>query len=558
MCSAVLVKRLVLGLLLLLLASFVASEVFAWQHGWHKNLGRPLTSLQRVPLYSPDSIWLWAYQWGYATPRHFQGAAIAALVTLGLVAYPFRKKTEASDVARWANSDEVREGGLYAPHGTVLGKYKGRILRHGGTTHTLVVAPTDAGKTTSTAVPTVLDTEPGPEEDTLILHDPKNELYDLTAGYRATFTTVIHLDPTSPISDRYNPLAAVRWGTEHEIRDMSMIATIMANPDSDPQDDTGQHFGELVTDLNIGVGLHGLYTGQAKTMRELDDFYMSEDNLMHLFRQMAKTHHTSAGCHPAVRRAMRIMSRLKGDELSGVLSTASRALRMYLDPLVARMTSASDFTLMDVRERSKPMTLYLTVPYSEQERLRPLSRLILRQILGYCTQRLDGWQHPVRAIIDEVQALRRFMAISEALNYARGYGFTFVLITPSLHELDRQYGPNNNFLESCQVRVAYAPNDFRIADRFSHQTGQTEAEKTRQTFAQDVRTMVGRRSTSTETVEKPLLSPTGLMYGLKREQVLLLVGNMFPLIVTKARYWKHRLWRTRSQILAPGKDRHAA
>jgi type IV secretion system protein VirD4 len=245
------------------------------------------------------------------------------------------------------------------------------------------------------------------------------------------------------------------------------------------------------------------------------------------------------------------VGRLADRELSGVLSTASRGLRLYLDPLVARMTNTSSFTWQDLRERTRPMTLYLSVPYSDQQRLRPLSRLLIRQLLGYTTQHLPGWRHRLLGVIDEVQALNRLQALSEALNYAAGYGVTLCLITPSLHELDRLYGQNNNFLEGCHVRVAYAPNDFTIAQRFSRQTGEMEAQKVRQSWSQDVGSLLGRKTTSAEVERKPLLSPTGLMQ-LHKEQVLLLVGNMPPAMLTKARYWKHRLWRRRSQIKAPG------
>jgi type IV secretion system protein VirD4 len=243
--------------------------------------------------------------------------------------------------------------------------------------------------------------------------------------------------------------------------------------------------------------------------------------------------------------------------LSGVLSTASRGLRLYLDPLVARMTSRSDYTLEDLRSRTRPMTLYLTVPYSDQKRLRPLSRLLMRQILGYTTQQLHGWRHRLLGVIDECQALNRLQALSEALNYAAGYGVNLCLITPSLHELDRLYGPNNNFLEGCHIRVAYAPNDFTIAQRFSRQTGETETEKRRQSWSQDVGSLLGgRRTTSTEIERRPLLSPTALML-LDKEQVLLLVGNMAPALLKKARYWKRGRGRL-AQLRMRWRGTHAA
>ena len=79
------------------------------------------------------------------------------------------------------------------------------------------------------------------------------------------------------------------------------------------------------------------------------------------------------------------------------------------------------------------MTVYLTVPYADQERLRPYSRLVIRQLLGYSTQRREGWRHRLLMLLDEVQALNKMAAVSEALNYAAGYGVHFCLVTLLLH-----------------------------------------------------------------------------------------------------------------------------
>src|SRR5262249_43672113 len=141
--------------------------------------------------------------------------ALAGLLSLAAVSWPLRRKAvPTGDVARWATTEDLQVAGLYASHGAVLGKKGGAIVRHDGPEHMLVIAPTRSGKTTSTALPTLLEWQ-----GSLLAHDPKNELYALTAGYRSTFSKVIHLDPTASTSDCFNPLAEVRIGTDDEIRD---------------------------------------------------------------------------------------------------------------------------------------------------------------------------------------------------------------------------------------------------------------------------------------------------------------------------------------------------
>jgi type IV secretion system protein VirD4 len=218
---------------------------------------------------------------------------------------------------------------------------------------------------------------------------------------------------------------------------------------------------------------------------------------------------------------------------------------MTLDPLVARMTSRSDFTLRDLRERAKPMSLYLTVPYSDQERLRPLTRLIVRQILDFCTQHIGGWRWRLLGLLDEVQTFNRLPQIPTALNFVRGYGVQLCLITPSMNELDRVYGIHNTFLESSHIRLMFAPNDPNIAETFSRMAGTVEVTKVRRSTGRGW----GTGSTSTSTEPERLLSPTGVTF-LPENKGLLFVGNgHYPALITKAPFYKN--WRLKQRSAMP-------
>jgi type IV secretion system protein VirD4 len=68
------------------------------------------------------------------------------------------------------------------------------------------------------------------------------------------------------------------------------------------------------------------------------------------------------------------------NELSGVVSTAKAALTLYEDPLVAANTVRSDFRITDLMNGKNPVSLYIVVPPSDLDRMRPLVRLILNQM----------------------------------------------------------------------------------------------------------------------------------------------------------------------------------
>ena len=289
--------------------------------------------------------------------------------------------------------------------------------------------------------------------DSVVVHDPKGELYPLTAGWRQTFSRVLHFCPTSPTSQCYNPLDAIRRDSDHAMRDAQLLAQILVNPDgTEPSGGAAAHFRMLASELLTGLILYGVETGHATTLGAVN-------RLFTMGKPWADLVHDLQQCpHPGVQRAAHVAGDIVDRELSGLLSTARTALQLWTDPLIERATSQSDFRLADLRDRLRPLSLYLSVPFSDQERLRPLSRLLVRQVLDASTQALTGWQQRLLVLVDEVAALRHMPVLAEGLDYLAGYGVKLALISPSLTPLAHFYGTRNNFWEGSRVRLVFAPN----------------------------------------------------------------------------------------------------
>jgi type IV secretory pathway TraG/TraD family ATPase VirD4 len=138
--------------------------------GYQPQLGQPIDVWAGVPVYPPPAFFLWWYWYDACAPRVFyEGAGIAAAggfaaigIAIGMSVWRAR---EARDVttygsARWATEREVRDAGLLAPDGVVLGWFAQRYLRHDAPEHVLCFAPTRSGKGVGLVVPTLL-TWPG-------------------------------------------------------------------------------------------------------------------------------------------------------------------------------------------------------------------------------------------------------------------------------------------------------------------------------------------------------------------------------------------------------------
>lgn len=534
----------------------LATQLYAFQAHYSQGLGPPIAAAGLVKLYAPWQGLGWAWQWLHAAPETFLGAgAVWGALTVGAIVTAAKGPPPAPGGAEWATRRQVRQAGLFRPSGVVLGRWGRRIVRHLVPSHVLAVASTQSGKTTSLVADTILDDT----QHSMLILDPKDEgaqlpggeLYQMTAGYRATMSKVIRFQPLSAISHQYNPLQSVRLGTPYEIRDLQIVADMLTDPDggdASQQSESSRHFMGMAADVHTGVLAHGLYTRTATSLGDFYRLWCGPLSLADLVATMATTRHENGQCHPSVLQAVRLIKETADRELSSLLNTARRALRLWADPLVCRATARSDFTLKDLREGVRPLSLYCSFPFSDIERLRPLSRLLIRQCLEYAASRKTGWRWPLMAMLDEFQSLRRLPILRHGLNYFLGMGVTMCLITPSLNEVTEIWGPHHPFLEGCATKVVFGVRDAKVAARFSETMGMTQTEHTRESTSDGPTRFTPRHTTSTETRDEPLISSTAVL-GLKPDEVLAKVGPL-TLRLGKAWYRHNRLWKRRS-LLAP-------
>ena len=102
-----------------------------------------------------------------------------------------------------------------------------------------------------------------------VIHDIKGENWQLTAGWRSTFSHCLLFDPTNAASAKYNPLLEVRKG-ECEVRDVQNIADILVDPDGVLE--RRNHWEKTAHSLLVGTILHILYAEKEKTLARVASF----------------------------------------------------------------------------------------------------------------------------------------------------------------------------------------------------------------------------------------------------------------------------------------------
>ena len=502
-----------------------------------------------MPIYPPPAFfWWWYFYDTYARTVFWEGGAIAAsggFISIAVaITMTVLRAREAADVdtygsARWAARAEVEAAGLLGSDGVVLGKLVQTYLRHDGPEHVLCFAPTRSGKGVGLVIPTLLSWQ-----HSAVIHDIKGENWELTSGWRSSFSRTVRFDPTHPNTLRYNPLLEVRKG-EHEVADVQNIADILVDPEGGLE--RKSHWDKTANALLVGAILHVLYAEENKSLAGVARFLSHPSRSFYAtLERMLCTNHLGTGLtpktHKIVAESARELLNKSENERSGVLSTALSFLSLYRDPIVARATSVSDFCIQDLISGDAALSLYLVVPPSDISRTRPLVRLMLNQISRRLTEersKREG-RRQVLLMLDEFPALGRFQYFEDSLGYMAGFGVRAFLIAQSLNQITKTYGPDTSILDHCHVRVAFATNDERTAKRISDALGTTTELRAMKNYAGHrlapwlSHVMVSRQETA-----RQLMTPGEVMQLPADEEIVMVAGTP-PIRGKKLKYYEDR------------------
>jgi type IV secretion system protein VirD4 len=550
--TKLLIGQMLFVFLIMILGVWGATQWAAAMLGYQPELGTPWVQFGYFIIYRPWDLFGWWYHFDAYAPQVFDKAGVLAGASgfFGCSAAIFgslwraRQSNNVTNYgsARWAKPGEVKAAGLHGNSGVFLRQLQGEYLRHDGPEHIMAFARTRSGKGVGLVVPTLLSWT-----GSAIIHDIKGENWQLTAGWRATFSHCLLFNPTDPNSARYNPLLEVRCG-ENEVRDVQNIADILV--DSEGALEQRSHWDKTSHSLLVGAILHVLYAEEEKTLARVATFLSDpQRSFVATLKRMMATDHLGTKdkpqVHPVIASAAREVLNKSENERSGVLSTAMSFLGLYRDPVVAQVTSSSDWRIADLVDAVQPVSLYLVIPPSDISRTKPLVRLFLNQIGRRLTESLDGEvnsprKHQLLMMLDEFPALGRLDFFETALAFMASYGIRAFLIAQGLNQISKAYGENNAILDNCYVRVAFATNDERTAKRISDALGTATEQRAMRNYAgYRLSPWLGHVMVSRQETARQLLTPGEVMQLSPNEEIVMLSG-VAPIKAKKLRYYEDR------------------
>ena len=418
---------------------------------------------------------------------------------------------------RWARRDQLRPL-------LVDGPERGRLLlgclgkRHVAAeprASVLVVAPTQAGKTTRVVVPNVLAWR-GP----LVVTSVKADILAATINRRTDRGHVQLFDPTAATgypAARWSPLLACGTYDAAE-RTASWLVQAAGDPDNPHARYWEQLGARLLGPMLFAAA--GTNLSMSDVARWVDR--RAEDEVTEILDALADSDALDAWSATTARE-----ERAK----DSVYGTAEVLLRAFTSPSVREATTVeSDSDRIDVdRLLDGDNTLYLVAPEHEQHRLRPLFEALVQAVVRAAQDRYARTGEPLDPslllMLDEAANIAPLRNLDTLAATGAGQGIQLCTVWQDLAQLDAIYNRRAaTVLNGHRAKMLLAGQaDLGTLDQLSRHIGDDELVRPAPTWGSD-----GRRSL-TEHVADVRLAPVEYLRQLPRGHAIVLYGNLPPI-----------------------------
>lgn len=517
--------------------------------------------------------------------------------------------------ARFATKKDLKKNGLLKKSGVVIGQVNNAVVDankkkdgsisltlrrqsdlicHPGKLNTLLLAPTGSAKGVGVLIPTMLSFR-----NSMVIFDPKSENFNITAGYRSTFSRILKFAPCSYNTLRFNPVMAIRDGDEYAFRDANLIADIIFAPAKvgGGMSESEAYFSNAAKDLVTTTLLHIRFSDhedkslagclkylthtdfatlknsqgesnneqgkeQCLSMIEAKHYFIITpamyNNRKEYYDKLGKNVGDKIEAESVhnliVEGATRSLNR-NSKEKSSVFSTVFTKLQLFDDPVLANATSGCDFEIEDFINCDEPITLYLCVPYSDIARIAPVFRILISFMLKKFSEGETQFgevklKHNVLFCLDEFPVLGAFPDIAENMGVLRGYGVFFIIVAQALNQLVDRYGQNHPFLDHCPIHVVYAPGSIQDAKMYSDSIGQESVHQEKISRSGQRLSNLGSLQFSDNDMGRNLLDPADIK-RLPGDKSLIMVHGMQPYIAEKVVYYQDTRFKDKLQYKAP-------
>jgi type IV secretion system protein VirD4 len=504
---------------------FCGIFVIMWVWGLLLNLFYPLDSFA-TPLTAP--LLFLHYSSNPARLNFLLGITLlvpSALVLASIFSHHRHKKfSSIYGDAHFATLSEIKKMGLLKNTGLVLGEFKNTILRITLISHVLIFAPSRSGKGVSQVMPNALLFP-----DSMLIIDLKDEIFKDTSGFRCKHEQEIYRFAPADKEGRthcHNPLDLVSRHDARMISDIQLVTEILIY---EIKGDNDNMWILEARSLAQGLLLWLINSDRPFTLGELSAIVKGTPHFVDFLRNLLEESLDDKGnlkIHPIAFQNINNFVQKAPKEQSGVKSTLTSRLSLWDDPLINAATSRSDFDIRDMRR--KRMTVYLSIPINQKDRLAPLMNLFIQLFLNAMTEELPkpDEKYKVLLMLDEFCALGYMRKVKDGFSYLAGYNIHLMAIIQNIGQFYELYGHDGSdvFFQNTDYKIVYRQNTKTDQEFVSNQLGTRTIKIRSQNFHSNPMT---RKHTNIgeSHIARPLLSPEEVRRFPKKEGIAIINGQ---------------------------------
>jgi len=460
--------------------------------------------------------------------------------------------------SRWADIDELRNGKTFSK--TKDSKYSSSDLRKSmnmengyilaskpnskdviimpeetdvDNQNVMVIGSSGAAKSQAYVIPNLVNVR----DKSIIVTDPKGELYDLTAqlksdqGYKVYQIDFIHF-----MQSRYNPLDFV----ETDLEAQRVANTIISNFEGEGSGDNA-FFKNSATNMLSALIIYvkASYPKEEANMSTLIEVYTNYVQNEEVFNEWITTVPDN---HPAKPMLNSILD-LTGNTRGSVTSTLNNGLSIFKLQKVRHMTKVSDFQIENFVDEKAILYVKLSM---EDNTFSPLTSVFFSQmidVLYAIAKESPGQKLPrkVLFLLDEFANIGKIDKYSKTLATCRSTGLAMHTIIQNIAQLEKQsmYGKEEarDIMSNHDTTIILRAKkeDTATTKWISEALGDTTKRQEKISYSHNNKG--ASKSINHDYVKRPLMTPEEVG-SLDKHECIVMVSGHDPMFCHKAFQFK--------------------
>jgi type IV secretion system protein VirD4 len=367
--------------------------------------------------------------------------------------------------------------------------------------HILLTGPSGSGKSRGFYMPNCMAFS-----SSMIVTDPKSELWKHTSGYHENSARFAPRDPDSSTGFNWIPFC----------RDANLVRLLARAVVTSSGSSGGDKFWEdAETDLIAGLFAHAAEF-KVPTPAAMFDFFIAQNPETLADELDNSPSPIAAGLAKSFINAS---ENTRGSIIAGV----STKLSFLTDESVRRFTSAANNAIDFECLRRKKSAVFWCLEENDVAQLRPLSSLFFTLVM-YQVKQSRGTL-PVTFFLDELANIGQLPNLEIEITVVRSRGITLVLGIQSYSQIYAVYGERQGqiIIDNCSTKIYLSSCDYDTAERVSKALGETTITEFRETEGER-----GGSSTPVKT-QRRLFFADEIRQIDKGEQIII-TGNVKPIL----------------------------